>query len=176
MDTAVYTRNTDRQCRLPFQVNHKFSDATGSVYRLPGCPSVSTSRLASVTCLEHEAWIVPVSASPSLPMTNLALRTMSVARCTTRTSLSVLSEVQTVLSEVQTAEASILSNLLALLRNAGQPDGQLQAKEGDACTFRWATFSLLPCCLAQLWPGAQRTQHMIQTECTSLTIALMRYF
>ena len=140
VDTAVYTRN--RQFRLP--LNHKLSDATCSVLRLPGCPTASTFRLACVTCLEQEAWRVPESTSPPLPTTSLAVRTISGAGYATRTSFSVP-------NEVRTAESGILSSLFALLRNAGQPDGRLQAKEGDACTFQWTTFSPLPCCVAQLW-------------------------
>ena len=143
VDTAVYTRN--RQFRLP--LNHKLSDATCSVLRLPGCPTASTFRLACVTCLEQEAWRVPESTSPPLPTTSLAVRTMSGAGYATRTSLSVP-------NEVRTAESGILSSLFALLRNAGQTDGRLQAKEGDACTFRWTTFSPRPCCVAQLWRPA----------------------
>ena len=60
--------------------------------------------------LEEER-TVTVSAGPSLPMTSLALRTMSRARCATRTSLSML-------SEVQTAESGILFSLFALLHHA----------------------------------------------------------
>ena len=52
-----------------------------------------------------------------------------------------------------------VSDRLTLLRNAGQPDGTLQLKEGDVhtATFQWATNVQRCCCTAQIWRPADPT-------------------
>ena len=148
VDTAVYTRN--RQFRLP--LNHTLSDETRSVLRLPGPPTVSAFSLACVTCLKSEAWRVPDTAGPQRLVHRCISRGDSAAGiAATRT--------QYKLNGACSAGSNIVSALLTLLHNAGQPDGTLQLKEGDVhtATFRWATNVPRRCCTAQIWRPADPT-------------------
>ena len=75
------------------------------------------------------------------------LRSWSAAGHTTWLSLPIS-------SDARTGDSGIVPSLLALLRKAKQPEGQLQAKEDDPFTFRWTTSLPRPCCAAQIWRPA----------------------